>query len=396
MCVAEVMPKKYSILEKKTKKKKSTKSASTKKKKKSTKSSIKRQMDYGKDGRDCAVKYAIAISDPFNSAASGACIPRLPARESVKQEMRSIGNFETNGGTGFCVMSPSVTNNYRNVIYNHENYASAPTKIESTQAAKTANRIRWLTNTDGQNSSYLLPDSSASVPLRRARIIAAGLRIRYRGRTDDMNGTVYAVSSPSHGSLEDMSETDFGTSPYCKRVSVSKEWTQVTLSASDEEELAYPKADSHYTDQYLRHVLYPFGQGMASSSAVEDESHAPPIAGFWIECDEAINLKFEFEYVCHYEWYQLNHKTSFETKNSVFNGTDEISALLADARRVAENQSQANEKTIVGEFVGGLKKSANAEIRKVGEQAGKVLVQGGAMAAGMAMQYVIDRFSNRG
>ena len=341
----------------------------------------KRTYNYGKPRvsrppNKCGLHYALALADPFDPKAQGVCVPRLPGRSSVKQFGKTTGTFVTNQGKGFIGMCPSQCSAYRSIVHNNNNWTG--TTFDGTDVTRAAGFTTYVT-VSGHTIAQLQTADDSVMPARRSRIVCAGLRVRYIGREENMNGIVYAISSPSHSTLEFRAPSNFATLEYCKRVPVTKDWVTITMSPVDDSELDYAinRPHGNATSNEQMSVYYPYSQGFVSSQGANDDLHGAINAGIFIECEaptannSAAECKFEYEYIYHYEWYDVNEIQSLETRNQVFAETDEIVSLSNQARGTPSQVPGEN--NVVSDFVNSMKTSASNEVKKIGRTLGSHL-----------------------
>lgn len=346
-------------------KKKLTKSKSTSKKL----TKVKKSKSTNTPAMRCAKHYAIALVDPFDQMSVGACIPRLPARPSVKQQGRFLGSVQSGSNTGkfFVAIMPSVANEMRTLCQSTNTWNGV--RVDTTNGEVFAGRALNIVQGDLKPKANLNVPDDYDVPKYRCRIVSCGFRIRCTSRNDALNGTLYAFASPSHASCEGLSPADFGLSEHCKRVPISKEWTQLTFSAIDEEELMYgaTKPFIYGNESMTRLLYYPYCQGIGVGTDPLDDMHGAPIGVVWGECETGQPLTFEYEYIIHYEWYEVNEKQSLETENPIFPHTDTLAAHMAKARQVSQDADGGNDGTILREYAKELSESPITELREIGE-----------------------------
>lgn len=143
---------------------------------------------------DCSQHYIKALYNPFDVDA-GVCIPcdlfPLPSQK-CKASIRGTFNLSTTG-FGFIAMAPSVANDKYSVWY---------TTTTSVGGASTA--INAFTNTVTLPAARL-PYTEAQILTNKqvsARVVAAGVRVRYSGKEQDRSGLYSALEEQDHLSLD--------------------------------------------------------------------------------------------------------------------------------------------------------------------------------------------------
>jgi len=163
---------------------------------------------------ECAVHYYKALADPFDIANGGACVPMLPCLDSVKRYAfaRGTGMVQANGFGGICatpcVVGDSDCINVTNGTGNHQ--------MMSTTAVDSYT----------QNSG--IPMSAFTSGDVQARIVSCGIRIRFRGKPLEANGSVYALEEPSHLDTAPMTYHKVGALGKVKNQKFREDWIAVT------------------------------------------------------------------------------------------------------------------------------------------------------------------------
>lgn len=310
----------------------------------------------------CEARYALACIDPFHPQADGACVPKVPARASYKTSARLYGTFEMGQGSnamGYCVAKPTIANDLDCVA--HTLGASTQGEI-ITDAEEPASKltIHQLGELPLANK-YLVAADERSSPEAKGRIISAGLRVRYIGDQDSMNGVLYAWSAPSHESIERMTANDFKKQANCRRIPITRKWVTVNASAIDDHELNYSmdKYPSYLQltsgtqtidrDNIVRGVCYPFSDGSRVGTLPNEATNdlkGVPIMGFIYIGTEGKPAKFEWEYIQHTEFaYRIEHQ--LETPNHVGVRSELIASNINVGKSKATKSASDEEKLAV-------------------------------------------------
>jgi len=155
----------------------------------------------------CAMKYALAISEPFHPNARGACLPKFPSPPS--QKVTGFARFTATIGTtgfGFVSMGPCLANDGYVAFYTTPTFGqngifplSGPNSFSTGVSAVSMTNLPYTTAqlTTGEFSSL----SSTLIANREAvqgRVVSFGVRITYVGTTLNESGVYYVWSSPVH------------------------------------------------------------------------------------------------------------------------------------------------------------------------------------------------------
>lgn len=147
----------------------------------------------------CALKYALAIAEPFHPNSRGACLPSFPAIPTFK--CTGFSRFTVTSGTqglAFCAISPGLANNEPIAFFSTALYAQ--TTVEILSAANTVNTgvsTGTMTNLP-YTSSELIGSWASDSEGVIGRIVSVGVRITYVGTTLNESGVFYIYSSPTH------------------------------------------------------------------------------------------------------------------------------------------------------------------------------------------------------
>lgn len=210
---------------------------------------------------ECAQKYAIAISAPWDPRAEGACIPRHPSRPS--QKVKTFARFTMTigtGGVGFVHVIPSLAANAVNAVYTSSTYAG--TTIGGVSTATTG------ISTYGNNSPYQLTAFSASgsgAPNIQGRVVSVGMSIQYTGTKLNEGGLYYMLVDPNHQNCNRFTSlADIGAfaEALTIRVDDSKQW--LLTSSIENKELEYYNSNTNAAITALD-AVFPYSQGIEFS-----------------------------------------------------------------------------------------------------------------------------------
>lgn len=272
----------------------------------------------------CAMRFALAICDPFNPLARGACIPRHPSEPSQKVHgfIRTSVAIGT-GGYGFIAFNPSPWNDVVQIWHSTSSWASTDGAIKilsANNALVTGITAGYNSNlpytlAQGVNSGYIVETGNSPVG---ARVVAAGIRIQYSGTTLNTSGMSYCLVEPQHQSISGMTQAILGTYAECDIAPNSRKPCYLTTFPIAEVDFLYTNNGSYPNNETATSVAYP-GYASAGDSFIaaadvpsgpsytfEDPTHSytynwcPPIAGiiFAGVAGETVHL----EYIIHAEY----------------------------------------------------------------------------------------------
>lgn len=183
--------------------------------------------------RECTAKYAMAVSNPFNPHAMGACVPKWPGFNSQK----SCGRFEVTAtvgtsGYGFVCMSPCSAGDGVTVWYSNATYAGNNLWANGATAG-----VETGVNNLPYTKSQLL--DVASTTNIQSRIVGAGLQISYTGTVLNKGGTYYALTQPNHNSVHGYTASTMSACPGYYVAEVEKGPLTLCSSAVMDEETQY-------------------------------------------------------------------------------------------------------------------------------------------------------------
>lgn len=325
----------------------------------------------------CAQKYALAICDPWNPDAQGACIPRFPARPSQKvtcfyRDTAYIGT----AGAGQIMFSPTISNNSTSVFYTTAAYTgTTATSILTTTTGITSASVANLPYTSNQLIGT--PGSAFLSPSVTGRIVSVSLRAQYTGTILNCAGMWRSLSSPDHENLNGINVGDY-TEAEIKAIRPNNGCTVIASAVSDRE-TEYSKSQwlSQAEDDLA--TIYPYSNGNALNST-ETTIGAPVLKiGFTGTPGESIY----FEIVLHVEYVGVltsGRVTPSHTDSRGFEMVQQAAARIPMAKIAAPN---APLKSLMIE---GLREAAKA----LAPGAGQLLKAGVKAAAYRAGGYALS------
>lgn len=270
------------------------------KNKRNPSSRVKQMVSPGPTLSHCAMKYALAIADPWHPDAEGACVPRHPSRPSYKVRgfSRATVTIGT-AGAGFAMFSPTVANDATVLTYSTSSYTGALFSDTVVGGTTTGASQASMSNLPFAKAD-LVPSSSGSVaatPPINARMVSAALSWQYTGTVGNMGGLTYALVHPDHSNLCTISSTiaSFAETDV-SRVDNKRHWCG--LSGIDDEECNYSNHHSSGTARTQVAICYPFSNNEAIDATNTTIGGAPVVVWF----TGVAGNTFEVELVTHLEY----------------------------------------------------------------------------------------------
>lgn len=206
----------------------------------------------------CAHDYARCLSNPFTGPL--ACVPSYPAMMSLKTRSWSRGTFSTGtNGFGFVIVDP-----FRGG-FNDSNSVSWSTSLYAGTTCSVGGTDVLFSNTNAQYQLSSLGDDPA---LLQARVVAAGLRIRYIGTELNRGGQKIGLMDPTHDSLDGRNISSANNELQSKVFPVSREWSTVLYRPVFDYELNYQQTSPPTNDEFYMGFLV---QAASSATPLEYE-----------------------------------------------------------------------------------------------------------------------------
>jgi hypothetical protein len=215
----------------------------------------------------CAIRYALAVSDPFHPQAKKACVPVYPSPPSLKTSAVTRFNMSIGtAGVGFATFAPvlssdSVTSFYTTTAFT----GTAILPLSATDTLTTGVVTAALPLPF--NTAGLLPTTgSFSVS---GRVVSYGVRATYIGTTLNESGTLYCYTAPAHDNIIPYGSSTASLGAVLDTVvtAVNRESCELSIFATGNTETAYatePPADSSAANTSY---VYPFCQGRTSMNS---------------------------------------------------------------------------------------------------------------------------------
>lgn len=279
---------------------------------------------------ECAAKYAVAIADPMNPAALGACVPTGNSRPSFKVRTVQRGSFAVGtAGTGFLLLTPTLGNNNYLAFYTTNDYGSGADNnyiFSTTSGAVTglgagvAALVNATAPYPAQNFYAANAEAGSSTNVV-GRVVSFGASIQYAGSVMDMGGTMTSLSRATHQSALlgggtsvptlGVSNVQSYVESRMARVSDQKIWLLDSARLDGEENYSGNtmfQQDAAESFDYAN-VLYPFSQGtlmdVTRAGSVPALAQTGVVSNLFVVTGAKAGAIFNFEIVHHYEFQGL-------------------------------------------------------------------------------------------
>ncbi len=186
---------------------------------------------------DCALAYAAALADPFHC--QPACIPMGSGQSSLKSKVFARGTLTTSSTTafGFLLVQPfnlaatTSTAAQRPIRYTDSTYAGAVLQTDSTAVG--------VLELDSNS-----PFATTGADSISARLVSAGIRVRYAGTELNCGGTIVCLEDPEHYNMDELGQSDLLAHEQSRSYSVEMgKWSNVTFKPRSTNELQFYNID---------------------------------------------------------------------------------------------------------------------------------------------------------
>lgn len=177
---------------------------------------------------NCAADYARCLVNPFDGPL--ACVPSDLINDNLITRNWVRGNFACGSNTGFVCADPI-----------HGAFNDVPCVI-SSKASFTGNSIDLNDtaniNADLGNSQFAETAINNLNSGLSYRVVAAGLRVRYRGTELDRGGSLIALVDPTHDALLVRTISQLNGEKQARRFPIDRKWTTIHYHPVNMGELA--------------------------------------------------------------------------------------------------------------------------------------------------------------
>lgn len=216
--------------------------------------------------QQCTIRYAVAVADPFNAKARGACIPvdngsSMKATGFVRLDITSA----TTGGLIYCM--PSVASDMPAFFYTDSTWVGTTcpfATVGNTGAASTLN-VGW-------NAGYVALPFSAGQCIGpgitgnlangvTSKIVSAGIRLSYTGTELNKGGVIYCYHDPAHATVAQVNASNIGSLADSTVDDVSRMPCTLSMYGTLPQENNFAMTDFtiNSVNQIENLLLYPYG-----------------------------------------------------------------------------------------------------------------------------------------
>lgn len=264
---------------------------------------------------ECAAKYAAAIMDPWNTYATGACVPYPPARPSFKATVFSRGVLSIGtAGVGFIALAPTLANDFAAYWYSTGTFAGS--SITATMVATTGVAPAAIPNLPFTRANLTFEDATYYTTAVQGRIISAAISLKYIGTELNRGGRVICYASPDHQSIDGLNAANLGSRAEAEfsTPNDNRDKCWINSYGINDVEFSYCEAGTDVSGNAATILrTYPLSNGEPLSSALADITYGAPIIGAIIT-GEPLN-QYEFEIIEHVEYIGLSAQSRL-TENS--------------------------------------------------------------------------------
>jgi hypothetical protein len=257
----------------------------------------------------CTAKYAAAIADPFSDMALNACVP-MGTSNTLKAYSMGIGNMTVGtGGVGAIVIVPSGYNDVGGAYLTNVNYT--PALLDFSGAF--GSQWDWLPATR-------LPFASGNYLGINARVVSAGVRIKYIGPLNARNGTIDLVVQPTHDALSTgtagnlIYQANLSGFPENYHAAVTAETYSLNVYGVSQRECEFPEASAGVSNYFIKgcssnlsnennQYWFPFGGSdpcLVGNDGTNNWFLPSPNAVVYVRAEPG--TLFDVEYVVHVEY----------------------------------------------------------------------------------------------
>jgi len=250
----------------------------------------------------CTLKYLRAITDPWNPASYGACIPMDNMYPSQKSHafMRGTLTLGSNG-FGIIMFSPCLANDSPCIYQTKSGWTGTDTTSIDLSGVTFTGQYETFNLPTPYTESLLSDEGIAGVPgLVKGRIVGAGIRWFYDGKEVDRAGCSACYVSPVHDTVEGYTISDLMSRPTVNvhPNNADRKKHSASIFGVKPQELVYPttiNGAASSSDGLMNY--YPYSTAKATS-VVND--NGAPIAIIVVTGTAA--TKWRWEYCQHSEY----------------------------------------------------------------------------------------------
>lgn len=311
----------------------------------------------------CALRFALAISQPFHPSARGACLPVYPSPPSFK-----VTSFQRYGfalgtqGYGFLTLTPTLGSDLPCVFHSTTAYTNANTAVPLSAANTLTTGVQAVTMSNLPfNGASLLQNFATQGSPACGRIVSVGLKVSYIGTTLNESGVFHIYASPNHNSVLANAESEPKSSALleCEVCPIGRKSCNASLYPISEVETSYNDGPTGQTV-----ACYPYSGGdtqINGGHAYSAGSHGGHAVNMGSPCviihaNGVASSKFLVEVVVHAEYIGSATAAQASPSDSDQRGFE----IVAAAAQRAPLIRQATGSTFQSALMTGLKEVASA------------------------------------
>lgn len=195
---------------------------------------------------ECALKFGMALKDPFSLQARGACIPTLPSKETFKQYAQTAVTMVVgSSGYGHFLLTPAVSNISPQCVYTNSATAGYGSSANPTLVSGGGLSSGWATTTLPLvfGASAFSSGTTDSETNLQGKIVSVGVKVRYTGTVMNCGGLITSYSSPTHADLWGIAPATLNNYVGVRRYVIKPGVTYIQSSGpSCEDDLDFPSA----------------------------------------------------------------------------------------------------------------------------------------------------------
>lgn len=240
---------------------------------------------------DCVKKYTLALADPRDPRATGACIPTFPSPPSQKVKFEAETTFTIGTqGDGFFYWAPSGANDASQVWKSSSTYASTGVVATATGTVQSAFAGLPYTTTQVTGTGSVNPDV-------KYRLVAICAEEMYIGTELNKSGVRYHLHEPNHNIPQTLAISNLSAYPTADTYAVSRQPRMVNGFSVTPEETEYGTYSENGTSAANGDYKYPWAGGMIDSNSVPVGSIVIAVSGGVAGMTHHVRLTMLIEYI---------------------------------------------------------------------------------------------------
>lgn len=333
----------------------------------------------------CAMKYALAIADPWDPNAEGCCVPRHPSRPSYK--VRGFARFTVtigSGGVGFAQFIPCLANNAVCLVYTTSAYTGTsfvPVVSGSTSGSpNTVGVVQGFMSNLPFNIASMVEVGAYETPSVNGRLVSCSMSWQYTGTVSNMGGLCYSLVHPDHSSLNNIADSvpSFAETTVA-RTDAKRHW--LGLSGIDDVECSYSEHHGSGSARAQVAIVCPFSNGEAIDGTNTTIGGNPAVVYF----TGTAGNTFEVELVQHCEFTGISAQASVTPTHADSVGYETVQAASSRLPSLQAANPTTSRKSLMSQALSTVGRELAPVIRVGAENFIAAAARG---VAGAAMGYI--------